>query len=137
MNKFVETLFSKYNLDRHWSKRLKDLSSEKMPFKTKEEYDQAADELSREFAYTSDETEGCRVVGFMGNGGRITKFDKDSGYIVVYVNDEQHGSNTISFYKGSVSSYLRKKKNNYTRELQAGDDLGMFDSKFIKMADSK
>lgn len=57
MNKFVETLFSKYNLDRHWSKRLKDLSSEKMPFKTKEGYDQAADELSREFAHTSDETE--------------------------------------------------------------------------------
>lgn len=130
MDRIDETRFSERNLnihhDRHtsktWSQYFRDVDDELLEPMSKKEYDDSADELSKQPVYSSDLNSKYDVVGFVGTRGRIIKYRKSTNELVVYVADLNDAA-TITYYKtGNNYRYKRLRDKEYLREIKPEDD---------------
>lgn len=130
-----ETHFSKRNLDKHYNERhhvakdwkefYSEMADEILPPMTPEEYDERADEISKEVVKTSNANSDDTYIGFMGKNNRIVKYDTNTGELVVYVSESPSNSETITYYKSSTFNNhkrYRKLMKDYVRELTPEDD---------------
>ena len=130
LNRLDETHFSRNNLERHYDQHVAtdyydyfmDETDELFDPISPEEYDMDADSLSKEPVKTSAVNSSDDVIGYVTIGGRIVKYRKSTGELVVYKATKDDAA-TISYYKASSpNSYLRKIKRDYGREIFPEDD---------------
>ena len=92
---------------------------------TEDQYDQFADELTKEPVTTSDYRTSDNVVGFMSKSGRIIKYRKSLDEIVVYVCNK-NDAKTVTYYKAKSHPkhhrYRELLSRDYLIELTPEDD---------------
>lgn len=126
------TFLNKDNLAAHYDSHVLkvgekfDPKNPKFPHMSIEEYEKRAIELSEMDAGKSDDTNPkTKVVGFMLNDGRCVKFRKRCPFfitdryceVVIYVDDEIHGHEVITYMVGRPGKLKRVKENQYAGEL--------------------
>lgn len=113
--KLVER-FSRNGLATHYAKHVKQINTipdeEKFDAMAPYEYDEKAEMLIKQDAGLS--TSEDDVVGFQDKDGRYEKYKKSTNELVVY--DPKNGQ-TISYYKATIDSYVRKMKKYFYDEL--------------------
>ena len=113
--KIVEK-FSRNGLAVHYAKHVKQIDTtpeeEKFDNMAPYEYDQKAEDLINQLAGPSDSEDD--VVGFQDSKGRYEKYKKSTNELVVY---DPKNNQTISYYKATIDSYIRKLKRYFYDEL--------------------
>lgn len=119
----LETTFAnKRNLEKHYKDHVLEIGERfnpdnpKFPHMSMEQYDFLADELSNEKAgLSTDRDPSTHVIGFVLKDGRSVKFRKRSQFyprerfseLVIYVDDELRGHETISYMLGRPGKIFR------------------------------
>ena len=113
--KLVEK-FSRNGLATHYAKHVKQSYSipdeEKFDSMAPYEYEEKAESLMKEVAGLS--TSEDDIVGFQDKDGRYEKYKKSTNELVVY---DPKNNQTISYYKATIDSYVRKLKKYFYDEL--------------------
>lgn len=126
--KFIRNDKFKDHVDKHvakdWQAYYSDRSFELLPPMTDDEYDEAADTLTKKPVYTSNVDSEDRYVGFVSKSGKIVKYDKTLSEMVIYACDKT-SANTITYYQCSGFTHARYKRifdREYAREITPDDD---------------
>ena len=131
-----ETYMVGKNLDKHYDnhvakddadfEKYEHTPNKKFAYMTKRDYNKRGNELSKQRVYSSELSDSHDVIGYYNIDGRIVKYRKSTGELIAYkaTKDDQA---TISYYltlgeEDGHSSYKRKKKRDYLRELMPEDD---------------
>lgn len=95
------------NLLNHYNKHVLSGSdgTKQLPNMTKDDYNNLADKLSSS-PCGSISDKSAQVVGYETVSGRRIKFDKSSGYVVVYVDDDVRGHTAIALYKQTPKKFF-------------------------------
>lgn len=136
MKDIDETYFNKANLKVHHDKHVakdesdyienKHVANKKFPNMSKKEYNRKGHLLSQQPVYGSELSDSHDVIGFMNINGRLVKYRKSTGELVIYV-AERSNQATVSYYLtlGAEDGHKRYKnllKRDYLREIIPEDD---------------
>ena len=128
-----ETKFHRNNnFDTHYAKHVAsdwttyflERKYELLPPMTKDEYDDEADLLTKRQVNTSDLEAADRYVGFVTESGRIVKYDKNLGALVIYVSNSVEAC-TVTYFQCNGFTHARYKRifdREYEREITTDDD---------------
>ena len=126
--KFIRNDKFKDHVDKHvakdWNTYYFDRSFELLPPMDEDEYDDAADILTKKPVSTSDINSEDRYVGFVSKSGKIVKYDKILGEMVIYI-CHKTASSTITYYQCNGLTHNRYKRildREYDREITPDDD---------------
>lgn len=116
--------------DRHvaknWPEYFMEQEDELFEPMSEDDYDDAADFLSKQKVTTSRANGPERFVGFVTKDGRILKYGKELDEIVVYVAKSPSNAKTITYYKMSHGRanrrYQKLLSRDYAREITPEDD---------------
>lgn len=126
--KFIRNDKFKDHFDKHVAKDPEtyyfERSFELLPPMAEDEYDEAADELTKQPVHTSNIEAADRYVGFVGKSGKIIKYDKVLGEIVIYICNKTIAC-TVTYYQCNGFTHARYKRlfeREYAREITIEDD---------------
>ena len=109
-----------------WSEYFFETTDEHFEPMSQDEYDDAADKLSKRRVRTSNVDSPDMYVGFVASNGRIVKYGKSLDEIVIYVSKSPVNSNTVTYYKlnhlRAKRRYNELKAKDYVREINEMDD---------------
>ena len=89
-----------------------------------DEYDEAADELTKRPVRTSNIDAADRYVGFVDDSDKIIKYDKVLGELVIYICNRTTAC-TVTYYQCNGFTHARYKRlfeRAYSREITTEDD---------------
>ena len=104
-----EVYFTDKNLKVHYDRHVvsDDDGKLKLPDMSEAEYNQLADDLSSATASRINDR-NARIIGYVAVNGKTVKYDKETNYVVAYVDEDISGHEAISFYKQPISKFFRK-----------------------------
>ena len=83
-----------------------DTEDQLMPMMTIDEYDALADKLSS--ANASDvRDKDADIIGYVTKNGNLVKYQKSTGYLVAYVDDDEKGHEAIALYKQPFEKFKK------------------------------
>ena len=77
-----------------------DSTEERMSMMTIDEYDAIADKLSNSKASKLNDR-SADIIGYVTKSGKMVKYQKSTGFVVVYVDDNVKGHEIISLYQSN------------------------------------
>ena len=126
--RFVRDTKFRDHIDKHvakdWNEYYFERSFELLPLMSEDEYDEAADILSKKPVLTSDIESSERYVGFVSTSGKIIKYDKLIRDLVIYVCNSST-ARTITYYQCNSEQHNRYKRlyeREYAREITPEDE---------------